>query len=226
MIKAVLFDLDNTLVDFVKMKHQASEAAVSAMVDAGLNIHEEKGIRKLFQMYKKHGFENQKIFNKFIKQEHGFVDYKLLANAIVAYRKVRASHVQPYPHTRQVLLNLRDQGIKIGIVSDAPKLQAWTRLVELNLQDFFNVVIAVGGTGKEKPNAIPFRQACQKLKIPASEILFVGDNPKRDIQGAQKVGMKTALAKYGQFAFGKSKADYVIKNINDILNIVKKENKN
>ena len=41
MIKAVIFDLDNTLVDFMAMKRQAIDAAINAMIDAGLNLSQE-----------------------------------------------------------------------------------------------------------------------------------------------------------------------------------------
>lgn len=220
MIKAVLFDLDNTLIDFMKMKRRASEAAVSAMVDAGLEIDEEKAIKRLYSMYEEHGFEDQTIFDKFIKEAYGKLNHRILASAINAYRKVKAGHLVPYPHTRYTLVKLRERGLKLGIVSDAPIKQAWLRLAELNMMEMFNVVVAVGGTGKEKPHKMPFELALKKLGIGAGEILFVGDNPKRDIAGAKKAGMQTALAEYGQWKTGKVKADYELKDIRDLLEIV------
>ena len=41
MIKSVIFDLDNTLIDFMRMKKISSDAAISAMIDAGLNDDKE-----------------------------------------------------------------------------------------------------------------------------------------------------------------------------------------
>ena len=58
------------------------------------------------------------------------------------------------------------------------------------------------------------------LGLKPEEILFVGDNPGRDIAGAKKVGMKTALAKYGQVVEGKEKADFELESISGILSIV------
>ena len=51
MIRAVVFDLDNTLVDFMKMKDLCIQAAVDAMIDAGLRMDKETAKRKLFAIY-------------------------------------------------------------------------------------------------------------------------------------------------------------------------------
>lgn len=222
MIKAILFDLDNTLIDFMKMKRMASEAAVSAMVNYGLKMDEEKAIKKLFKMYNAYGFEDQRIFDKFIEEVQGKLDYKILAGAIAAYRKVKAGYLATYPHARNTLIKLREKDLKLGIVSDAPIKQAWLRLAELNLIEFFHTVIAVGGTGKEKPHKMPFKLALKKLGLGAEWILFVGDNPERDIKGAKAVGMQTALAKYGQVKINGPKADYELEDIKDLLKIVEK----
>ena len=225
MIKAVLFDLDNTLIDFMRMKQVSSEAAVRSMIDAGLGIGEKQGLRKLYEMYEDQGIEDQKIFDKFVKQVHGEIDYKILAAGIAAYRKVKVGQLTPYPHARSVLIRLRELGLKLGIVSDAPVKQAWLRLAELNLMEFFDFVVAVGMTGKEKPHKMPFMRAIEKLGISPEEVLFVGDNPKRDILGAKRSGMKTALAKYGQVVSSKEiRADFELRGLNDLIKIVEKDN--
>lgn len=225
MIKAVLFDLDNTLIDFMKMKRSCSEAALRAMIEAGLKINEQRGIKKLFDMYEQYGMENQSIFDKFIKEVHGKLDYDMLARAIVAYRKVKAGHLTPYPNAVKTLLKLKERGLKLGIVSDAPVKQAWLRLAELNLCDFFDVVVAKGPRAKMKPHAMPFKKALRTLKLEPIEILFVGDNPERDILGAKKLGMRTVLAKYGQVIHNpKAKADFEIDDISKLIEIVDKLN--
>jgi len=222
MIKAILFDLDNTLIDFWTMKRSCSEEAVRAMVDAGLKIEEEKGQRKLFELYEKYGMENQSIFDKFIKSVHGKMDYKILASGVAAYRRVKFGRLATYPHTRRTLIRLKEKGLKLGIVSDAPVKQAWLRLAELNLIDFFDVVIALEKKGKMKPHSMPFRKALKKLGLKPEEILFVGDNPKRDILGAKKMGMNTALAEYGQVVKGaRVEADFKLKAITDLDKIIK-----
>jgi len=223
--KAVLFDLDNTLIDFMRMKHTSCEAAVSAMVDSGLPMGKKEAYKKLFEFYDQHGIEYQQIFQKFLEGVMGGVDYRILASGITAYRRVQIGVLEPYPHVRSTLIKLKECGVKLGIVSDAPRLKAWLRLSEMRLADFFDVVVALDDTGKRKPNRMPFEAAVKKIGVRPGEILFVGDNPERDILGARRAGMKTALAKYGQIFEGRGiMADYTLGDIADLLRIVGKPN--
>ena len=86
-MKAVVFDLDNTLNDFVKMKESSVWAAVKAMKKAGLKLSEQQTFDKLFEIYNANGWEDQTAFQKLLEQTLGQVDYKILAHGIIAYRK-------------------------------------------------------------------------------------------------------------------------------------------
>ena len=68
MIKAVIFDLDNTLIDFMRMKRISCDAAISAMIGAGLDVNKEKAMKILFDLYDKHGLEEKNIFQIFLKR--------------------------------------------------------------------------------------------------------------------------------------------------------------
>ncbi len=223
-LKAVLFDLDNTLIDFVLFKKQCSKAAIRAMIEAGLGMEEEKASALLFKMYDDFGWEDQRIFERFLKKVSRKVDYRILANGIAAYRRVKTGHLTPYPRIMETLIKLKSKGLILGIVSDAPKMQAWLRLAETNISEFFDVVVALEDTGRLKPSRMPFKQAIKKLGFKPEEILFVGDNPERDIKGAKRVGMKTALAEYGQLIKGKSKPDFILKKPIDLQKVVEKCN--
>ncbi|MBI2598011.1 MAG: HAD-IA family hydrolase [Candidatus Diapherotrites archaeon] len=221
MFKAVLFDLDNTLIDFTAMKRASCMAAVTAMVSAGVPLERKKAFEELFALYGVHGIENTKIFQKFLKKFLGKIDYRILSKGISAYRKVQHGFLEPYPGVRSTLVRLKEKSLKLGIITDAPRLKAWVRLAEMNLEDFFDTVVTLDDTKKLKPHKIPFQKAIKELEILPSEILFVGDNPGRDILGAKRAGMKTALAKYGQvFKNSKISADFELKKFSDLLKII------
>ena len=220
MIKAVLFDLDNTLIDFMRMKRASVDAALNAMLGAGLKIEKDAASKKLYEIYWKHGIEHQRIFQKFIKKVTGSIDYKILAAGIVAYRKAQAGVLEPYAMAVPTLIRLKEKRLKLAIVSDAPRLKAWIRLVEMRIQDFFDIVITFEDTKKLKPHKAPFEAALKQLKLKPEECLMVGDMPERDIKGAKSLGIKTAFAGYGATRQNPSRADYELKSIEDVIKIV------
>ena len=89
MIKAVIFDLDNTLVDFMLLKNNAVEAAIHAMVDAGLDISYDEAREKIDAIYDREGMEYQQVFDQFLEGIYGKVDHRILSAGIVSYRKAR-----------------------------------------------------------------------------------------------------------------------------------------
>jgi len=224
-IKAVIFDLDNTLVDFMKMKDVAIDAAIDAMIDAGLPMKKQSARDKIFQVYKEKGIEYQQVFDSFLLEALGKVDTKILAAGIIAYRKARESVLVSYPRVTITLLELLKRGLKLAVVSDAPRLQAWLRLCGLNIHNYFDVVVTFDDTNKRKPDAGPFIKTLELLKFKPDEVIMVGDWPERDIVGAKPLGMKTVFARYGDtFGTKQSGADWDINDIYDLVNIIDRVN--
>jgi hypothetical protein len=142
------------------------------------------------------------------------VDPKILASGIVAYRRARASELVLYPHVQMTLLELAKRGIRLGVVSDAPRFQVWLRLCSLGLQHLFDAVVTFDDTGERKPAAAPFRRCCA-ARGRARESLMIGDWAERDVVGAKGLGMTTVFARYGDtFDTKESGADH---DVNDIL---------
>ncbi len=221
MIKAVIFDLDNTLVDFIAMKNAAIEAAVLAMIDAGLKTPKDEAKEKIYKIYGEEGIEDQKVFDKFLTKELGHIEYRIHAAGIIGYRKAREAALVLYPHVQLTLMELIKRGLKLAVVSDAPRLQAWLRLCQLNLHHMFEAVITFEDTNKTKPDPEPFEKALQQLQVEPQEAIMVGDWAERDIVGAKFMEMKTVFARYGdRFGTVNSGADYEIDDVLQILDIV------
>ncbi len=225
MIRAVIFDIDNTLTDFMRMKRASVDSAVESMIDAGLKVDRKEMVEKIFDIYWKDGVEDQRIFNKILTQEMGQIDYKLLAAAIIGYRRAKAGTMTLYPHVQMTLFELMRMGIKMTVISDAPKLEVWLRIVGLGLHHFFDRVITSEDTGTKKPAPEPFRKALEVLGTKPDETLMVGDWADRDIVGAKNVKIRTAWAKYGNtFDTKDSGAEFELDDILELVGIIKKEN--
>jgi putative hydrolase of the HAD superfamily len=225
MIKAVVFDLDNTLWDFMKAKRVAIDAAVEAMIDAGLELPKKEMIDRIFNLYSIEGIEDQQIFDKVLLKKFGKIDYRILAAGIVGYRRAKDGALTLYPHVMQTLTTLAKQGIKMAVISDAPRLAVWLRLSAFNLHQLFDEVVTFDDTGERKPSPKPFRKALQLLGLKPEEVIMVGDWAERDVVGAKQVGMKTIFARYGNlFDTKDSGADYEVNDIKEILAVIRKEN--
>ncbi len=225
MIAAAIFDLDNTLVDFMAMKRQAIDAAIHAMRDAGLKLSAEEIQKRIDAIYKQRGIEFQSVFDELLYNEFSKIDYKILSAGVIAYRRAREAALVPYPHVYMTLMELTKMHIKLAVVSDAPAKEAWLRLCYLNLHHIFDAVVTFEDTGKRKPDPAPFKKALDRLKVKAPESLMVGDWAERDVLGAAQVGMKTVFARYGDtFDTQVSHADFDIDDVSEVVDIVKKLN--
>jgi len=227
MIKAILFDIDNTLIDFMRMKKKSCEAAVEAMIAAGLDMKKEDVIGTLYELYDKYGIEYDKIFQKLLKKLKGKINYKILASGVIGYRKVQETYLIPYAGVIPVLTKLKKK-YKLGIVSDAPSMQAWMRLITMKIDCFFDVVVTKGDVKKQKNHSAPFNSALKQLNMKPEEVLMVGDRIERDILTPKKLGIKTCFARYGSEkppALGKSGADFEIEDVKELIGIVLGEGK-
>ena len=221
MIQAIVFDLDNTLTDFMKMKEAAIQAAIDGMIDAGFRIRREDLRERVRTIYDELGLEFQRVFDELLEREFGEVDPKILASGIVAYRRARESNLVLYPHAQMTLLELAKRGIKLGVVSDAPRLQVWLRLCTLGLQHVFDAVVTFDDTGERKPAPAPFREVLRRLDVQPANALMIGDWAERDVVGARSLGMKTVFARYGDtFDTKVSGADYDVDDVFQLVGIV------
>jgi putative hydrolase of the HAD superfamily len=226
VIKAIVFDVDNTLVDFTKWKNAAVDAAIMAMIDAGLDLTPDQAHKKIYEIYDRKGIEYQEVFDDLLSEVLGYIDHRTLAAGIVAYRRAREGALVAYPHVNLALLKLFRMRLKLAVVSDAPRLPVWMRLVQLGVDNFFEAVVTFDDTGVRKPAPEPFKKALELLGVEPKEAIMVGDWAERDIVGAKEIGMHTVFARYGDtFGTNVSGADFEIVDVLQLIPVVEKLNR-
>jgi len=219
-IRAFIFDLDNTLLNFFAFKRAASRAAVAAMIKQGLAVDRAKAEKIFWGLYYQYGFEYRGIFQEFLKSVgHNPNDLRLVAAAAVAYREARAHALKTYPAVFPTLRALRKRGYKLWIVTDAPGLKAWLRLASVGLLNKFDRVITFDDTHEPKKSGKPLEFALEQMGLKPEQVMVVGDSGSKDVAPARTLGIQTAMAMYGREKPPSVRADYELKSIRDLLKI-------
>lgn len=103
--------------------------------------------------------------------------------------------VVPYPDTRQVLATLRQNGYKIGLLTNS-FLPMWMRDVELQaygLMEYLDARLTSGDVGYLKPHPAIYQAILEMLEASPERAVFVGDRPQHDIVGANEAGLISVL---------------------------------
>jgi putative hydrolase of the HAD superfamily len=104
----------------------------------------------------------------------------------------RADVWRLFPEVKRTLQVARDRGLRLAVVSNwdhrLPEI-----LAQLELDDFFEVVTVSALEGIEKPAPEIFTRTLDRLSVPASTTLHVGDSPREDYQGAEEAGLAALL---------------------------------
>lgn len=219
-IKAILFDLDGTLVDSSRDIVTSLNLTLNHFGFSEIDYHRctgfiGDGIRALVRR----AFA-QVLFNN----PDADIDADLLDNADREYRKYYAAHLldttRPYPHVRETLTRLRD--LPMAVISN--KAYVYTRhiLEHFDLNRFFDPVLGGDSLDRKKPDPKPLLHVAEYYNIAPEDCLMVGDSEK-DIAAAQAAGMPVCAVAYGMRPKGLLEAmnpDYLVDSITDLPKIM------
>jgi len=97
-----------------------------------------------------------------------------------------------FPETRDVLKELKQRGLKLGIISNFDT-RIYSVLEDLRIRDFFDAITISSETGYSKPDPKIFESAAVALQVSPENIILVGDSPDDDVEAALKAGMSALL---------------------------------
>jgi len=202
--RGVLFDYGNTLIPFGQREMDAEGGAlIGALADALPGVKRAE-IEIAFHDVRLVKFRQRR---ETLRETHaadvlretavalgGTLTDEQVEVAIAAHRDVFVSVAVAAPAVYDVLTRLREDGLRIGLVSNFSHGEAiHASLDHLDLRRFFDAVIVSADLGIVKPHPDVFLAGAKGLALDPAEILFVGDNARLDIAGAHGVGMRTAL---------------------------------
>jgi len=215
-VRALLFDMDNTLFDLVGAQMAACNAVTRSF---GL-----EGEDQLFPYFLRptHGFESHLNILDFM-QDRGIAAPGSYEKARRMYEEEKLHAIVPYPGVVETLGLIRGTGLPMGIVTDAHSRDAVRRLERAGLMGFFSGMVTWDLVRVKKPGHEPFIAALEMLRSTADEVLLVGDSPRRDIEPGRTLGFRTVYARYGdRFSDDRSgvRADYTIDAMQELQRIL------
>ena len=187
-LRAVIFDLDGTLVDTAEefvvivqalraehgrepMDPERIRASVSngarSLVTLGLDLPEEA-----------EGFETQRL------------------RLLELYSEVLGSVARPYPGIIELLIELEQRGISWGIATNKPRYLTESLLERLDIKPAPGSVVCSDDVGERKPHPESLFLNCRELQCEPAQAIYVGDH-LRDIEAGNRAGMHTIAAVYG-----------------------------
>jgi phosphoglycolate phosphatase len=192
MIKAVLFDLDGTLLDTAQDFHESlndlrAEEKLEPLSFETVRAQVSHGGHALVRLG----------FGKLDPEEHEAMRMRLLN----IYRKRLAKHTRLFEGGDEMLDAIENRGLAWGIVTNKPGWLTDPLLIEVKLNQRARAVVSGDTLPERKPHPLPLLHAAKALGVDPRECVFVGD-AERDAQAARSAGMYSVIAGFGYIGDG------------------------
>ncbi len=105
--------------------------------------------------------------------------------------------VAPDPRVVATVERLRACGLRLAVVTNGSSANQRAKLARSGVEPLLDVVVVSGEAGMSKPDPEIFARALAGLDVPPHEAVFVGDDPRRDVVGAARAGMRTVWVSHG-----------------------------
>ena len=240
-ITAVLFDFDDTLIDWSTRTKSWEEISLvnignvhDYLTQSGHKLPDKEQFHQQYHAILKKSWEHANTtwesvcFANVLKDT--FASCQLDSNHIDLDTVMRVYNWQPMPgvlpyqETIPVLEHLRQHKYKIGLITNA-MMPMWMRDVELRhyqLLDYFDVRLTSGDVGYIKPHPAIYHEALKQLDTPPDQAIFVGDRPANDIAGANNAGMISVWLNppHMKENLNGVEPDYTITNLAELLPVL------
>jgi putative hydrolase of the HAD superfamily len=237
MIKAILFDLGDTLFDFdgldTRAVYQESSRSTYEFLKARgcpLPSYGRYYRNKLWAVAKAYAwsrlcrrdFSCHDVVCRVCSKLKLGLDEQTLRQLTWRWYEPVCRHTHVAPHVLPTLTRLRDRGLKLAIVSNTliPGFALDRHLALHGLLELFPVRVYSSEIGYRKPHPAIFEYALQRVGVHAADAVFVGDKVRKDIVGARRAGMRTVLRQLGAQPGPHHTADFVLGRISDLTSVL------
>jgi phosphoglycolate phosphatase len=188
-LKAIIFDLDGTLVDSARDLQDATNTLLA-----------EEGLRQisLDEVKSMIGDGAAKLVERAISATGGDLTRlpELVARFLTIYEANASHHTEAYPGVEETLASLQRLGLPLAVVTNKPYAATMDILEALGLRAYFGAVVGGDTLPERKPHPAPILLALERLGMTPDSALMIGDN-YHDVQAARAAGVRAFAVTYG-----------------------------
>ena len=192
MIKAVVFDLDDTLIS-ERQYILSGFKVISNEISNIYNLDREEIYEKMINLFEE---SSKNVFNRILD----YFNIKYSKDEIVKLINIYRNHepnIRFYDDVIPSINKIKKYGIKIGIITDGYKETQRKKIEVLGCKELFDEIIITDELGRKfwKPHEKAYRIMAQRLEVNFNEMIYIGDNEEKDFIGANKLGIYTSCIK-------------------------------
>jgi putative hydrolase of the HAD superfamily len=199
-IRTAVFDLDDTLYAFEK-PGGPNDAALHALAEyaapkigATPDAFIEEVAASLRAQKEQTGADNPGYHSRCVRYarllEARGLPLRLSLDFVETYWRELFARIRPAPGAADLLRACRAHGLRVGLGTDMTAIEQFRKMEVLGLLDLVDFVVSSEEAGVEKPNPAFFGLVVRKAQCAPGEILFAGDNLRKDVRGSTAAGMR------------------------------------
>jgi len=221
----VIFDLDNVLYDEGDYVI-AAYRKIASFLSERCSLSEEEICSKLVSDLRRKGSMYPRLFNDLLAELK--LDQSLVPDLLKLYASATLD-LSLFPDAEDALRVLREQRIKLGLVTNGNVAIQRNKIRLLKLERCFDAIVYAREVGKaDKPDPEAYRFALEALGVKPEETICVGDNPYTDFWGAKKLGIQTVRVCRGEFKdvrlSEEFEADITVRTLSEICSLINQTN--
>lgn len=220
MIKAVLFDFDETLQDRTLAFDHYADAFLQEFFP-GVSKEDAKKKKQDMIDTGNGGYVNRVDWFSRLIALWGWKDSPSARDLARHYDEKFGFFSVIFADAVPLLTELRNRGIKTGVITNGPSVLQHTKMNNSGLLPYLDILVVSGDLEFAKPQPQIFEYTADKLGLKTDECIYVGDHPVNDIQGALSAGMYALRMNWGWFKDRDLRPDVpVIESLSEVINYV------